>query len=39
MNAPTTSTQREGLQASERQAEVVRALQARLPAHALIWQA
>ncbi|NDZ14287.1 FAD-binding oxidoreductase [Variovorax sp. WS11] len=38
MNAPTTSAQREGLQASERQAEVVRALQARLPAHALIWQ-
>ena len=38
MNAPTTTTQRERLQASERQAEVVRALQARLPAHALIWQ-
>jgi glycolate oxidase len=38
MNAPTSSAQREGLQASERQAEVVRALQARLPSHALIWQ-
>ncbi|MDR6535776.1 FAD-linked oxidase C-terminal domain-containing protein [Variovorax soli] len=39
MNAPTTTTQRDPLQAAERQAEVVRALQARLPAHALIWQA
>lgn len=39
MNAPITTTQREQLQASECQAEVVRALQARLPAHALIWQA
>ncbi|MDR6857798.1 FAD-linked oxidase C-terminal domain-containing protein [Variovorax guangxiensis] len=38
MNAPTTTTQRERLQASERQAEVVHALQAGLPAHALIWQ-
>ncbi|VTU20305.1 putative FAD-linked oxidoreductase [Variovorax sp. PBS-H4] len=38
MNAPTTSPQRALLQASERQAEVVRALQACLPAHALIWQ-
>jgi glycolate oxidase len=38
MNAPASPVQRERLQASERQAEVVRALQARLPAHALIWQ-
>lgn len=39
MNAPDTSAQARGLQRAERQAQVVRALQAHLPAHALLWQA
>jgi glycolate oxidase len=39
MNAPATSLQHELLQGSERQSQVVRALQAHLPAHALIWHA
>ncbi len=38
MNAPTSPTQQNALQRSERQTEVVRALQAVLPAHALLWQ-
>ncbi|MGR4870653.1 FAD-linked oxidase C-terminal domain-containing protein [Variovorax sp. LARHSF232] len=38
MNAPTSPTQHDALQRSERQAQVVRALQAVLPAHALLWQ-
>ncbi|MEJ8858874.1 FAD-linked oxidase C-terminal domain-containing protein [Variovorax robiniae] len=37
MNAPVTPTQNELLSKTERQAQVVRALQADLPAHALIW--
>ena len=37
MNAPATSTQHALLQRSERQSQIVRALQAHLPAHALIW--
>ena len=37
MNAPVTPTQQALLQKSERQAQVVRALQEHLPAHALIW--
>ena len=38
MNAPTSPPQHDALQRSERQAQVVRALQAVLPAHALLWQ-
>lgn len=38
MNAPLTSGQEGALARTERQAEVVRALQAVLPAHALLWQ-
>ncbi|MDM0121091.1 FAD-linked oxidase C-terminal domain-containing protein [Variovorax arabinosiphilus] len=38
MNAPTTPSQHDLLQRSERQAQIVRALQSHLPAHALIWQ-
>ncbi|MGJ7582232.1 FAD-linked oxidase C-terminal domain-containing protein [Variovorax sp. RHLX14] len=38
MNAPATPTQHALLQRSERQSQIVRALQAHLPAHALIWQ-
>ncbi|MEJ8845509.1 FAD-linked oxidase C-terminal domain-containing protein [Variovorax rhizosphaerae] len=37
MNAPVTPTQNELLSKTERQSQVVRALQAHLPAHALIW--
>ncbi len=39
MNAPLTPTQNDSLQKTERQSQVVRALQAHLPAHALIWHA
>jgi glycolate oxidase len=39
MNAPLTAVQHDSLQKSERQSQVVRALQAHLPAHALIWHA
>ncbi|MEJ8825404.1 FAD-linked oxidase C-terminal domain-containing protein [Variovorax humicola] len=39
MNAPATPTQQELLSKTERQAQVVQALKAHLPAHALIWQA
>ncbi|VWX60124.1 glycolate oxidase subunit, FAD-linked [Burkholderiales bacterium 8X] len=39
MNAPVDSRQQAAIEASERQAQVVRALQAVLPAHALIWHA
>lgn len=39
MNAPLTAAQDDSLQKSERQSQVVRALQAHLPAHALIWHA
>ncbi|SDJ20882.1 FAD-linked oxidase C-terminal domain-containing protein [Variovorax sp. OV700] len=39
MNAPLTPAQHDSLQKSERQSQIVRALQAHLPAHALIWQA
>ncbi|MBX9959995.1 MAG: FAD-binding protein [Burkholderiaceae bacterium] len=39
MNAPATPTQAESLQRAERQAQIVRALSAVLPAHALLWQA
>ncbi len=38
MNAPTSPTQVTPLERTQRQAEVVRALQAVLPAHALLWQ-
>lgn len=38
MNAPVSPDQHALLQKSERQSQVVRALQAHLPAHALIWQ-
>ena len=38
MNAPTSPTQVTQLQRAARQAEVVRALQAVVPAHALLWQ-
>jgi len=38
MNAPLTSSQEGALSRTERQAQVVRALQAVLPAHALLWQ-
>ena len=37
MNAPLSPTQHDLLSKSERQAQVVRALQASLPSHALIW--
>jgi glycolate oxidase len=39
MNAPLTAVQHDSLQKSERQSQVVHALQAHLPAHALIWHA
>ncbi|WP_295548688.1 FAD-linked oxidase C-terminal domain-containing protein [uncultured Pseudacidovorax sp.] len=38
MNAPATSAQHSNFQRAERQAQVVRALGALLPAHALLWQ-
>ena len=38
MNAPVSATQQELLQKSERQAQVVRALQADLPSYMLLWQ-
>jgi len=38
MNAPLTSGQEGALARAQRQADVVRALQAVLPAHALLWQ-
>ncbi|WP_295527197.1 FAD-linked oxidase C-terminal domain-containing protein [uncultured Pseudacidovorax sp.] len=38
MNAPTTQAQQSNFQRAERQAQVVRALGALLPAHALLWQ-
>jgi glycolate oxidase len=38
MNAPNTSAANTPLQRAERQAAVVRALQAVVPAHALLWQ-
>uniref|UniRef100_UPI0026EB571C FAD-binding protein n=2 Tax=Pseudacidovorax TaxID=433923 RepID=UPI0026EB571C len=38
MNAPATSAQQSNFQRAERQAQVVRALGALLPAHALLWQ-
>ncbi|MEN9397041.1 MAG: hypothetical protein RLZ81_1571, partial [Pseudomonadota bacterium] len=38
MNAPLPSSQAEILQRNERQAHVVQALQAVMPAHALLWQ-
>ncbi|MET3515346.1 glycolate oxidase [Pseudacidovorax sp. 1753] len=38
MNAPTTSARQSNFQRAERQAQVVRALGALLPAHALLWQ-
>ncbi len=38
MNAPVSPEQQELLQRSERQAQVVRGLEAHLPAHALLWQ-
>ncbi len=38
MNAPTLPAQATQLQRATRQAEVVRALQAVVPAHALLWQ-
>ncbi|MFN7120717.1 MAG: FAD-linked oxidase C-terminal domain-containing protein [Hydrogenophaga sp.] len=38
MNAPTSPAQATQLQRAARQAEVVRALQAVVPAHALLWQ-
>ncbi|WP_411884973.1 FAD-linked oxidase C-terminal domain-containing protein [Polaromonas sp. YR568] len=37
MNAPASHEQQSQLERSERQAQVVRALQAVLPAHALLW--
>ncbi|MFZ3117541.1 MAG: FAD-linked oxidase C-terminal domain-containing protein [Variovorax sp.] len=39
MNAPTTPSQHDLMQRSERQSQIVRALQTHLPAHALIWHA
>ncbi|PLC02080.1 FAD-binding oxidoreductase [Variovorax sp. RO1] len=39
MNAPVTTDQHTQLSKAERQAQVVRALQAHLPTHALIWHA
>ena len=38
MNAPPSPEQHELLQRTERQAQVVRALEAVLPSHALLWQ-
>jgi len=38
MNAPLSSGQEQAMSRATRQAEVVRALQAVLPAHALLWQ-
>ncbi|MDQ8002887.1 MAG: FAD-linked oxidase C-terminal domain-containing protein [Pseudomonadota bacterium] len=38
MNAPLTAPEQRVLQKSERQSQVVRALQAHLPSHALLWQ-
>ncbi len=37
MNAPTTNLQHDVLERAERQAQVVQALQAVLPGHALLW--
>ncbi|MEO8015058.1 MAG: FAD-binding oxidoreductase, partial [Polaromonas sp.] len=37
MNAPASSQQLSSLQRAERQAQVVRALEAVLPKHALLW--
>ena len=37
MNAPTTPQQQDRLERAERQSQVVRALTAVLPAHALLW--
>jgi glycolate oxidase len=37
MNAPLSSTEQDPLQRSERQAQVVRGLEAYLPPHALLW--
>ena len=39
MNAPASSPQLSSLDRAARQAQVVRALQAVLPAHALLWNA
>lgn len=39
MNAPLTAVQHDSLQKTQRQSQVVHALQAHLPAHALIWHA
>ncbi|WP_295541575.1 FAD-linked oxidase C-terminal domain-containing protein [uncultured Pseudacidovorax sp.] len=39
MNAPASTTQQSDFHRAERQAQVVRALGALLPAHALLWQA
>ncbi len=39
MNAPLSPSLHDQLQKNERQSQVVRALQAHLPAHALIWHA
>ena len=39
MNAPLTPVQHDTLQKTDRQSQIVRALQAHLPAHALIWHA
>ncbi|MDB5846918.1 MAG: FAD-binding oxidoreductase [Rhodoferax sp.] len=38
MNAPTSAAEHASLQRPERQAQVVKALQQHLPAHALLWQ-
>lgn len=38
MNAPLSSSQEDALSRADRQAQVVHALQAVLPAHALLWQ-
>ncbi len=38
MNAPASAPQADALQRAERQSQVVRALSAVLPAHALLWQ-
>ncbi|MFN3571516.1 MAG: FAD-binding oxidoreductase, partial [Polaromonas sp.] len=37
MNAPLDPLQQQQLERTQRQAEVVKALQAVLPAHALLW--
>jgi len=39
MNAPSNPAQQGALGRAERQSQIVRALQAQLPAHALLWQA